>query len=87
MNDNYSFEELADMHLAYGAAQCNEKEAARLYEQRYPARRQPHHTTFASIHRRLRESGNLKRPGGSGRPRTACTVQFEEEVLHRVEEN
>ncbi|KAI4466765.1 oxysterol-binding protein-related [Holotrichia oblita] len=87
MNDNYSFEELADMHLVYGAAQCNGKEAARLYEQRYPARRQPHHTTFASIHRRLRESGNLKRLGGSGRPRTACTVQFEEKVLHRVEEN
>ena len=87
MENNYSYEELADMHLVYGAALCNGRDAARLYEERYPERRQPHHTTFASIHRRLRETGTLRHPGGTGRPRTARTVEFEEEVLHCVEEN
>ncbi|EZA62141.1 hypothetical protein X777_03748 [Ooceraea biroi] len=86
MNNNFSFEELADMHLIYGEARCNGREAARLYEERYPNRRQPHHSTFASIHRRLRESGNLKRSGGAGRPRTIRMIAFEEEVLNRVEE-
>lgn len=38
----------------------NEKEASRLYEVRYPERRDAHHKAFASIHRRRRDSGKSK---------------------------
>lgn len=55
---DYSFEELADIHLGYGAANCRGRESAR---------QQPHHTIFSSTYRCLRERGNLKRPGGTGR--------------------
>lgn len=31
--------------------------------------------------------GKLRRPGGAGSPRTALTVPFEEDILHRMEKN
>lgn len=82
VNDNFSFEKLVDIHFAYGAANFNRREVARLFEQRYPERRmQPHDTTSTPIDPCLRESVNLKRPGGGGRPRTARLGQFEKVVL------
>ena len=36
---NYANAELAGIHLAYGAADCNGRAAQRLYEERYPMRR------------------------------------------------
>ena len=57
----YSNDELVDMLLVYGAADCNGHAAWRLYQERYPNRRFPYHATFASVNRRLRESGSLKR--------------------------
>lgn len=60
--------------MAYGAALYNGRE-----------RRQPHHTTFASIYRR--ESVELRYSNSGGLLRTARAVLFEEEVLLRVEEN
>lgn len=44
-------------------------------------------TDNLTIYRHLRGSGNLKRPGGVGRPRIARTEVFEVEVLHRLEDN
>lgn len=56
---NFSNEEYADMLLAYGSANCNAREARRIYQERYPNRRVPHHETFATTYRRLRETGNV----------------------------
>lgn len=55
----FSNEEYADMLLAYGRANCNAREARRIYQERYPDRRIPHHETFSTTYRRLRETGNL----------------------------
>lgn len=41
--------ELADMHMAYGAAEVNGRAALRMYTAKYPLRQHPHQTTFANI--------------------------------------
>lgn len=56
---NLTNEEYADMLLAYGRADGNAREAQRVYRERYPDRRVPHHDTFSRTYRRLRETGNL----------------------------
>ena len=58
--ERYSFNELADMHLMYGAARGNGREAERLYAAKFPSRRHPHHSTFSAIDRQLRESGSFR---------------------------
>lgn len=85
---DYTLHELADMHLIYGEARCNGREARRLYAERFPQRRLPNHVTFQKLDGRLRETGVLRaaRPD-AGRPRTVRTVQFEEAVLQRIEDN
>lgn len=52
--------EMTDMLLAYGKMDCNGRAAQRLYVERFPDRHAPHHSTFASIERRLREGGEFK---------------------------
>ncbi|EFN71217.1 hypothetical protein EAG_05969, partial [Camponotus floridanus] len=79
--------ELSDMHLTYGAANCNGRAAQRLYQQRYPGRRIPHHSIFESIHRHLRENGSFRRSNGQGRRRSVRTLRFEEQVLAEIENN
>ena len=63
--------ELADMHLAYGAANGNSREAVRIFVARYPNRHVPAYQTFISIHRRLCEDGTFRRarPEGGRRRR------------------
>lgn len=83
--DNYTNQELADMHLAYGATNCNAKAAARLYQERYPARQHPGYKKFIAVHRRLSETGTFKpNMHDTGVRRTVRTIPFEEEVLQRV---
>lgn len=83
----YSNLEMADMHFTYGRANGNSLEAQRLYAEQYPQRRLPHHTTFTTIHRRLRERGNFeKRSYDSGRTREVRTAAVEEAVLNSIEE-
>lgn len=80
----YTYEELADMHLTYGEAKGNGRAARRLYEQRFPTRRIPSHPTFASVDRRLRETGSFAiANSNAGRSRTARTPELEERVLTR----
>lgn len=55
----YSVEEYADIVLVYGMANCNSREARRIYGERYPNRRLPTHNTFINTYRRLREAGNF----------------------------
>ena len=73
--------ELADMHLAYGAANGNARQAARLYQERFPNRYLPGHRMFTAIHRRLREHGSFTgRMAMAGRPRGVRDI-IEEDVL------
>ncbi|GFT95409.1 DUF4817 domain-containing protein [Trichonephila clavipes] len=78
--------ELADMHLAYGAANCSGPAAQRLYAERYPMRRIPSHNFFARLHQRLAETGSFER-GDMVRVRTARTPAVEQNVLQHVERN
>lgn len=58
---NFTNSEMADMHFIYGLANGNAREARRLYMERYPNRIIPNHKIFSSIHRRLVETGTLKK--------------------------
>ncbi|GFT04312.1 uncharacterized protein TNCV_1928731 [Trichonephila clavipes] len=78
--------ELADMHLAYGAANCSGPAAQRLYAERYPMRRIPSHNFFARLHQRLAETGSFER-ADMVRVRTARTPAVEQNVLQHVEKN
>lgn len=88
--ERFTFPELADMHMAYGAAEGNGRAALRIYAARYPLRRHPHHTTFANI-----SIGGLERERGTvtslrietGRPRHARTANNMENVLGAVAKN
>ena len=59
----HSNDELVDMLFAYKDVDCNGHVALRLYEERFPHKRTPHHhhTTFISMNRRLRETGSLSK--------------------------
>ena len=86
--EGYTCIELADMHLAYGATFTSGCAAQRLYQDRYPNHRIPHHTTFSSIHRRLCQSGTVHwRIDGQGQGRFVRTPEAEEAVLQYVENN
>ena len=84
--ETYSNEEMADMHMAYGEAQGNSRQAAILYRNRFPNRNVPNIRTFTAIHRRLRETGSFKvtRPD-AGRKR--LNFELEQEVLEHFEEH
>jgi hypothetical protein len=81
----FSWDKMIDILLSYGAADGNGKIAQRLYQERFPDRRIPHHSTFASINRRLRETGswNINRHD-CGRVRTVRTPRFEKALLNLV---
>jgi hypothetical protein len=81
----YALDEMTDILFAYGAADGNDRTAQQLYQERFPNRRIPHHSMFASINRRLRETGSLNvNRYDCGRGRTVCTLRFEEVVLNMV---
>ncbi|KAJ8887219.1 hypothetical protein PR048_013434 [Dryococelus australis] len=50
--------ELTDIHLIYGAANTNARQAVNLYRLHYPALPQPFHVTFVLLHQRLRDEGS-----------------------------
>lgn len=86
--DSYTYEEQVDMVLVYGQCQCNGRESVRAYREKFPNRRVPNHQTFGNIVRRLRETGSLKpKHSDRGRQRTRLTVELEERILERVEED
>lgn len=83
----YTNAEMTDMHFEYGRANGNALEARRLYAERHPLRQIPHHTIFASLHRRLSEGGTFRgHYNDNGRPREVRTVAIEEAVLNIIEE-
>ena len=84
--ERYTWIELANMHLAYGAAFTSGRAAQRLYRDIYPNRRITQHTTFSSIHRRLCQSGTVHRGvDGERTGRFVRTPDAEKAVLQYVE--
>ncbi|XP_055858807.1 uncharacterized protein LOC129921140 [Episyrphus balteatus] len=73
VQSRYSWEELADIHFCYGLANGRDREAERLYAERFPNRRCPSRGTFSRTHRILREYGVLERRR-SERPLTEESV-------------
>lgn len=57
--ENYTFEEMADMHVMYARAYSNCYAARRLYAEAFPHRQLPDSKTFESVDRRLRERGKF----------------------------
>ncbi|KAF8770617.1 hypothetical protein HNY73_018123 [Argiope bruennichi] len=85
---SYKHRELADVHLVYGMANCNGRKALRMYRQKYPSRKMPSRSFFATIHRRLCETGSLDvHKPDSGRQRISQTVEAEERVVQALKRN
>ncbi|GFW83395.1 DUF4817 domain-containing protein [Trichonephila clavipes] len=84
----YTHREMADMHLIYGMAKCNGREALRMYRAKYPGRQLPSRSFFATLHRRLCETGSFNvHKLDTGRQRTTRTVDAEDRVLQELERN
>lgn len=84
----YTFVEYRDMIMCYGEAKSNSSKAQRIYREKYPTRQVPNVRTFIDVHRRLGEDGCFKKAKvDSGRRRTHRTVNNEENILQRVENN
>ncbi|GFT86126.1 DUF4817 domain-containing protein [Trichonephila clavipes] len=84
----FTHREMADMHLIYGMAKCNGREALRMYRAKYPGRQLPSRSFFATLHRRLCETGSFNvHKLDNGRQRTTRTVDAEDRVLQELERN
>jgi hypothetical protein len=81
----YILDEMTYILLVYSAADGNGKMAQQLYHERLPNRRLLHHSMFASINRRLRETRSLNvNRHDCGWWRTVHILCFEEAVLNMV---
>lgn len=80
-------EELADVNFFYGRANGNAAEIRCLYVGIFPNRRIPCEKTFIENHRKLREYGSFHVRNNDGRKRFVRTVDVEENILHRIDEN
>lgn len=85
--EHFTLEEFVDIHLTFGEARKNGREAQRIYRERFPLRRLPQHNTFLRVHNRLLETGSFKPQNMGNNNRLRRTPAFEEEVLNRVEED
>lgn len=81
----YTNEEKADMHLMYGAANCDATAARRLYANRFPTRATPDRSMFERIHRQLRETGSFHAHRADTGPQRA--MDHEEPILQHVANN
>ena len=83
----YTNTEYTDVVLVYGEAAGIGRHARRIYEECYPPRVTPSHILFAKDSQRLRERGifTVNRADCSA-PRRRRILNFEEDVLHWVEE-
>ncbi|GFW96021.1 transposase-like protein [Trichonephila clavipes] len=84
----YTHREMADMHLIYGMAKCNGREALRMYRVKYLCRQLPSRSFFATLRQRLCETGSFNvHKLDTGRQRTTRTVDAEDRVLQELERN
>ena len=85
---SYTHRESADMHLVYGMANCNGREALRIYREKYLSRKMPSHSFFVTIHQKLCETGSLDvHKPNAGRQRISRTVDAEERVVQALQYN
>ena len=78
--NGYTFAQLADMHLAYGAASDSA-------EERLPNRRLRSAHMFVNNDQRLRDTGSFpQRQDNVGAPRRVLTPEFDEHVFNQFEE-
>ncbi|GFX46205.1 DUF4817 domain-containing protein [Trichonephila clavipes] len=84
--NSYSNEKLVDMLIVYGPVDFNGHTTWLLYQKRYSNRRVPHHTTFASVNKMIRETYSFTRSTMNWL-RTTKTYGNEEVVLRLVEDN
>lgn len=82
----FSFEEYADIMMAYGAAGGNARAAQRIYQEQFPNRRLPGRRVFPDTYRRIRERGNLRNdePRGIG---IQHIVRVDEQILQLFQED
>lgn len=85
-NNGFSNSEMADMIAVYCQEHFNGGAAARTYSELYPERHQPNRKLFQVLFQRLRDTGSFRVKCYGGRP-PAGTIDEEENVLERVEEN
>ena len=86
--NQHTFEDYANMMLVYGEAHCNGRHARRLYTARFPNRPIPSNRVFAKVNQRLRETGTFAvNKVNCGVARHRRTLRFEEDVLHKIEQN
>ncbi|CAH1956553.1 unnamed protein product [Acanthoscelides obtectus] len=81
---------MTTMHFVYGIALGNARRARRMYGDRFPQRPLPNIQvqTFINIHARLCEACSFKRyTHVAGRPTSVRTIQIEEAVLNKIEED
>ncbi|KAJ8892859.1 hypothetical protein PR048_005440, partial [Dryococelus australis] len=71
---------MADIHIVYGAAQCNSRASAHMYRERYPNRRVSHHSTFTAIDRRLHEQGTFTRSLYTVKPSIPVPIPYKLQV-------
>ena len=84
----YTNSDYTDMLLILGESRNNAAGAARLYAERYNARRHPDQNVFRRLEQRLRETGNFVPIGiNRGRERTVRNPQLEENVLLTIVED
>lgn len=83
---SFSFEEYADIMMAYGAAGGVARAAQRIYRERFPNRRLPGRRVFQDTYRRIRERGNLS----NNEPRGIVirhNVRVDEQILQLFQED
>lgn len=81
---NFSNQELADIHFVYGFCNGSALAAVNEYRRRYPNRNIPGRRTFTTVHRNLTETGSFRRLHGQGRPLGNYNLEY---ALNRIEEN
>lgn len=85
---DFTFNEYADMYMAYGFCNGNAAMAKEEYRVRFPNRRHPSANVFRRLDQRVRESGSFApRKINAGRPRERRTVQLEENILNATQED
>ncbi|GFV77062.1 DUF4817 domain-containing protein [Trichonephila clavipes] len=82
--EHYTKTELSDMHLAYGAADCNGRATQWLYGQRYPRRQATSHAFFQRLYHRLPDRRSFN-DGTQEREQGLRTSNNEEPVLDLVQ--